>query len=401
MAEYSVRTVLVVIHYPIFGGPHNELLRLSGPLRARGWRLIGLLPDEAQTAAQRLRGWGVEVVQAPLHRLRRKMDPVLQGRYLLNLPSDVRRIRSIIRSQRVDLIQVAGLINPQAAIAAVLERLPVLWQVIDSRAPSLVRHSFMRLVTVLADQLMFDGRTLVDMHGGPAAVSRVPWLVYYPPVDTRLFKPDAAKRAAMRRRLGIPADATVVGTVANLNPQKGIEYFIRAARHIYATQPNTWFLIVGASYANHRGYSDLLTQEVRRSSVPSEHFIFAGATSHPEDFYAAMDIKLITSLPDSEGTTTTAMEAMACGLAVVAADVGAVHEVVQAGVTGCLVPPCKPDDLAAASIELMQNPERRQRMGATARGVAVERYDVAVCADTYATAYQGALKRACVASRTM
>ncbi|MFN8556276.1 MAG: hypothetical protein U0531_02635 [Dehalococcoidia bacterium] len=67
--------LLTVIHYPIFGGPHNEALRLHGALRAHGYETTVLLPAEPGNAAERLRAAGVPVVQRPLRRLRANPDP--------------------------------------------------------------------------------------------------------------------------------------------------------------------------------------------------------------------------------------------------------------------------------------------------------------------------------------
>lgn len=378
--DVTMRRLLTVIHYPVFGGPHNHVVRLNRPLEERRWKTVTLLPEEPGNSADRLREAGVEVVQIPLHRLRGKADPMLQARYLLNVTRDTGRIRRIIREQRIDLVRIIGLLNPQAAIAGRLEGVPVVWQIGDSWPPGLVRHAYMRLVNRLADTVLFNGRRLLELHGGEAAL-RIPWAVYYPPVDTGRFKPDAVQGVETRRLLGIPPEARVVGVVANLNPHKGIEYFIRAASLIHRRFPDNWYLIVGERYDTHREYWARLQAEVDASAVPRERMLFTGGTDSPERYYPAMDVKLITSVPRSEGTTTTAIEAMACGVPVVASDVGAISDVVNHGVTGVLVAPVDAEASAAAVLKLMDDPLRRSRMGEAAREAAVEKFGVAACAN--------------------
>lgn len=373
----SLRRVLTVIHYPVFGGPHNNAVRLHKPLEERGWRTVVLLPDEPGSGVDRLREACVPVVQLPLHRLRGKPDPVLQARYLLNLAGDIRRIRRTIRQERIDLVRITGLLNPQAGIAARLEGVPVVWQIEDSRPPRFVRLAYMRVVKLLADAVLFDGKRLVDLHGGEASV-RVPWFIFYPPVDTGRFKPDPDRRLETRRRFGIPPEAPVVGMVANLNPQKGIEHFIRAAARVHRRCPEAWYLIVGERYETHRGYWEQLQAEVVTSGIPNKRVLFAGGTNRPEDYYPAMDVKVITSVPRSEGTTTTAMEAMACGVPVIASDVGAVGEVVDHDVTGFLVPPMDAGACADAVLRLIRDPALRCRLGGVARRTAVEKFDTSV-----------------------
>src|SRR5438552_3354462 len=73
-AVSTARRYLFVIHYPVFGGPHNQALRLAAPLAAAGWETVVLLPDEPGNSADRLREAGLEVVTAPLSRIRATRD---------------------------------------------------------------------------------------------------------------------------------------------------------------------------------------------------------------------------------------------------------------------------------------------------------------------------------------
>ncbi len=303
---------------------------------------------------------------------------MLYGRYLLDFNGDITRVRRIIRQERIDLVRVIGLLNPQAGIAARLEKVPVVWQIGDSRPPHLIRRAYMPMINALADATLFNGRRILELHGGEAAL-RVPWFVYYPPVETGRFKPNPALRTETRRRLGIPAESTVVGMVANLNPMKGIEHFIHIAAILHRCSPDSWYLVVGERYDTHRRYWDRLQAEVVASGIPRERMLFAGGTRSPESFYPAMDVKLITSLPRSEGTTTTALEAMACGVPVIAFDVGAVREIVNHGVTGFLTSPLDVEATAAAALMLMNDPVLRFRMGSAGRQAAVEKFDATVC----------------------
>ncbi len=78
----------------------------------------------------------------------------------------------------------------------------------------------------------------------------------------------------------------------------------------------------------------------------------------------------------SEGIPLTALEAMACGLPVVATRVGGLPEVVDDGVTGLLVPPADPAALAEAMVAIWNDPDRGDRMGHAGRLRAEERFDV-------------------------
>src|SRR5438094_2995357 len=179
-----MRKLLYVVHHSTFGGPHNHALRLCRPLARHGWELVILLPDEPGNAAARLRTAGVPMVQMPLHRLRASLDPRLALSSLFSFPGEVAAIRRIIREQHIDLVALAGLVNPHGALAAKLEDTAVLWKIIDSRTPPVLRWIMMHAVRALADAVMFTGDGLVASHVKSGSI-RLPRFIYYPPVDTQ------------------------------------------------------------------------------------------------------------------------------------------------------------------------------------------------------------------------
>src|SRR5205823_9618536 len=120
----------------------------------------------------------------------------------------VRRLESAIEAARADVVQIGGLVNPHAAIAARHCGAAVVWQVLASRPPALIRKSAMVLVRRLADAVMFDGQSLVPLHVGTPL--SMPTFVYYPPVDTKRFVPDRERGLQTRAEIGIPPDARVV-----------------------------------------------------------------------------------------------------------------------------------------------------------------------------------------------
>ncbi|MBO0730411.1 MAG: FkbM family methyltransferase, partial [Acidimicrobiaceae bacterium] len=366
--------VLNVIHYPVFGGPHNEVLRSASPLGRRGWDSITVLPDEPGSGAERLRAAGLDVVQLPLHRLRAKRDPVPHLGLALTFLPEVLHIGQLIKRLDPDLVRVMGLVNPHGGLATRLAGRPVVWQVVDTRLPPLVRRVATSIARPLADAFLFDGQAVADLHN--ANRFSQPSFTYFPPVDTTLFSPSPDRRLHTRLALGIPLDAHVMGTVSNLSPHKGLEYFIEAAARVHVQVDNVWFLVVGASYASHRGYLARIKRQIAESVLPPERVIFTGAVPDPEQYYPAMDVKLITSPPRSEGTTTTALEAFACGVPVISTDVGAVAEVVDAGRNGLLVPPLDAAAIADATAVLLTDKDRLASMSRCARRSALERFAV-------------------------
>jgi glycosyltransferase involved in cell wall biosynthesis len=364
------------------------VLRLDAAMRRRGWETVIAIPNEPGTAGPRLRGSGVALEELPLGRLR--ADPRLLPRFVSTLRPTVRTIEDAIERTGASLVQIGGLVNPHAAFAARKHRAAVVWQIVDAGSPKLLRRGAMALVRRYADAIMFDGEALIGAHGGRDSLE-MPTFVYFPPVDTRRFAPSPDRRASLRAELGIPIDAPVVGTVSHLTPLKGLENFLSVAARVARARPETRFVVVGSAPESHAAYGGRLRAQAAELHLP--HPIhFAGARDDVERWYAGMDIHLITSR--SEGTTTTALEAQACGVPVVSTDVGAVHEVVEEGVTGLLVPPGRPDEIGAATLALLDDAERRAEMGAAGRATAVERFGIETAADLRARVYESALEHA-------
>ena len=387
-----MRRFLSVIHYPVYGGPHNAALLLAGPLRERGWETVVLLPDEPGNAAERLRAAGVETRTVPLGRIRasRSLEPHL--RLARNYRNDVHRIESVLADEGADLVLIGGLHNFQAAFAARRSGQAVVWQLLDTNSPVAFRRLAMRAVTRYADAIMSTGHEVARVHPGALAFGDrlVPYLM---PVDVSDFAPDSERASAARTELGLGSSDLVVGTVNNLNPMKGHITFIRAAALLRRRLPTARFVLLGATYEYRSDYTQMLLDEAESLGLEvGNDLLIVDPGSRVSQLAPALDLFWLTSEPRSEGTPTTVEEAMALGIPVVAADVGGVRELVDDGETGYLVSPRDPEALAAATEPLLDDPERRRRMGGAARVRAVADFNLDRCADLHLIAFERAME---------
>jgi glycosyltransferase involved in cell wall biosynthesis len=334
----------------------------------------------------------LDVITVPLDRARGTFDPRRQLGFFAHLPRDVWAIRDVIRRRGIDVVQVGGLVNPQGAFAARLEGVPVIWQLLDTHAPMSVRRVFMPLVLRLADVVMTTGHGVATMHPGAARLGdRL--RVFYPPVVLDRFDPENVDRAAARAEFGFAPHDSVLGTVGNLNPQKGHEYLLRAAAAARARRATVKVLLVGSSHDTHRSYERELYKLCRslELSVGSD-VVFAGGLDDVRPALAAMDVFVLSS-PGSEGAPTAIEEAMMMSLPVVATDVGSVREVVDHGTTGFVVPPRDPYALAESVLRVLDNPRMGEQFGSRARQQAVARFSAEECARVHVDAYESALAR--------
>jgi glycosyltransferase involved in cell wall biosynthesis len=382
--------LLLVIHYPVFGGPHNQALRLARALEREGVNVTVLLPEHGD-GARRLRAAGIDVITMPLHRARATLRPGPLLELVRHLPGEVKAIRRVIRERGIDVVQLEGLVNPHAGIAAALEQTAVVWQLLDTRAPMAVRRLLMPLVVRLADVVMSTGRAVAHVHPGAEALG--PRLQpFFPPVDTAEFEPGNVDGSAARRSYGFRPDDLVLVSVGNLNPQKGHEYLLRAVGLLRREGHRARALVVGASHETHVAYERELHRLCGRLRLEvGQDVVFAGALDDVRPALAAADIFVLSSVPRSEGVPTAAEEAMMMHLPVVATNVGGVSELVEHGVSGFVVPPLDARALAGAIVDAA-DPAVRAAMGARARERAVSLCSTEHCAQVHLQAYERAVQ---------
>ena len=385
------RRILFIIHTPTFGGPHNQALRLHRALLERGWEQIVLTTNEQGNGAERLSVAGIQVIKMPLHRMRATLDPRIQFAFFKGLVPEIASIRRIIRELNVDIVQVAGVQNIHGALAAKQEKVPIVWQLLSTYAPPLVRRILSPMVARLADVIMVTGKgTLLGHPGLEKLRDRV--VIFFPPVDTREFRPDQSRRLSARAEMGVPPDALLVGTVGNFNRQKRHDILVKAAFRCIQQFPDLYVRILGAPTLSHLKYYERNVKALadKLGLLKDGRLKFMSPGARVAHFLPAFDVFVLTSM--AEGIPTVVLEAMACGLPVVASNVGSVAEVIRDGKTGFVVPQFRPDAVAEAVNHLLMSPELRLEMGKEARNVAEQLYDIERCADIHARAYELALK---------
>jgi glycosyltransferase involved in cell wall biosynthesis len=174
----------------------------------------------------------------------------------------------------------------------------------------------------------------------------------------------------IRSRHGIPYDAFVLGTVANLLPIKGLEVMIEALSAVRMKVPMAHYIVVGAGS---EAYLRELLNLCKDHDV-SDVVHFVGFHHPPWAYLASMDLYVQPSRDEALGIA--AIEAMAMGKPVVAARVGGLPEVVLEGSTGVLFPPGDAFALSQAVIVLFQEPALRLAMGLAGRARAREVFDL-------------------------
>jgi glycosyltransferase involved in cell wall biosynthesis len=166
-------------------------------------------------------------------------------------------------------------------------------------------------------------------------------------------------REQARASLAVGPEEVLVGTVANLRPEKRYPVLMKAARRLVDAGLPVRFVAVG------EGPSRATVEAGHRALDLGDHFRLAGYDPHPARVLAGCDVFVLASA--FEGLPLALLEAMALGLPVVVTDVGGISECVTHEVEGLVVPPDRPDRLADALAALITDPVRRREMGLASR----------------------------------
>jgi len=219
-------------------------------------------------------------------------------------------------------------------------------------------------VVAAADRLVAntaeEARQLIELYGAD------PWRVetVSPGVDLSVFSPAPSRpgsAAAVRGRLGLPADAVVLVFAGRIQPLKGPDVVLRAAASLLRSCP--WLadrlvvVIVGGPSGSEVGAPGRLAGLASGLGI-SEFVRLEPPCSQPElaDWYRAADIVLVPSHSESFGLV--ALEAQACGTPVVAAAVGGLRTAVRDGYSGVLVDGHDPAVWARVLKELIRAPRK-------------------------------------------
>jgi glycosyltransferase involved in cell wall biosynthesis/ribosomal protein S18 acetylase RimI-like enzyme len=183
----------------------------------------------------------------------------------------------------------------------------------------------------------------------------------------------AERAAELRRELGLPGDALVVGMVGRLVAEKGYRELFAAARQVRRTDPRVRFLAVGAPDL---AKADAITEADLQQAAADVQV--TGWRDDVHELLAVMDVFVLASW--REGMPRSAIEAAAMGKPLVLTDIRGCREVARHEQEALLVPPRDPQALATAILRLAGDQALRQRLGAAAGRRARERFDEAAVA---------------------
>ncbi len=336
------------------GGPQIRAVELLR--RMRGERHVLMAMDGRTEAAARLpAGLSVEVV-----------PPLPRGGFFHN----VRVAKRWLASLQPDLVLTYNWGAIESAVAARRLGLPLVHHE-DGFGPeevqrrlrrrSWLRRFVLRGVPVLVPSAVLQRIATTEWGLAAANVHHLP-----NGVDLARFRPDSP-----------PLLGAVLGSVGGLRAEKDHANLLRAVARL---DPSVQVVLVGGGP---------LADELRRLAGElglGERVEFVGPVADPTSHYARFTAFVLSSR--TEQMPIAMLEAMACGLPVVATDVGDVRAILPIEASDCIVPAADPVALAGALQRLVADAALRRRLGAANRARVEQRYEAGACFERFVRLYE-------------
>jgi glycosyltransferase involved in cell wall biosynthesis len=205
-------------------------------------------------------------------------------------------------------------------------------------------------------------------------------------VDVNLFHPVAkAEKAALRQRLGLPPAGSLVVFTGRLVSYKGLPGLVRVWQRLASNRTDTTLVLVGSGSLDIHNCERQLREMVARADM-EDRVLFCGDVGNVHEYLQAADAFVFPS--ENEAFGVALIEAMACGLPVIATPVGGAKDLLVHGQNGLVVEPGDEQGLFCQLEALLADCALARRLGLTAAQTVQRRYSVEAVTDAYVCLFQ-------------
>jgi glycosyltransferase involved in cell wall biosynthesis len=371
-------------------GSDRSLLEVLSGLDVEHWHCTVCLPQEGPLAVA-LREANLTVHIVPVVKVERRLFSL---RGLLGLPSQIRgsmtSLDAIAAARPVDLVYTNTLAVWAGALWAWRRGVPHVWHVREIiRRPAWVARGMRGLAQRLSRRLICNSEQTRDwLDSGVSARQRRSVVVWNGVKSSDM--PTDEQRSTARRALGVDDDTVLVLMVGRVNSWKGHDLLLDAIELLPARVASGFkLLLVGGPPPGEPDRMRALQARVEASPL-SDCIQVHGFSDDVSPFYAAADVSVVPSR-EPEPFGRVAIEAMAAGVPVIAANHGGLSEIVSDGDSGLLVPPNDEQALADALSRMIGSRDDRHRMGQQAKCRQAELFSLAAYRSKVAQVLQEAL----------
>ena len=377
----------VITRMIVGGAQENTLFSCLGQLRA-GHRVVlvtGPSPGPEGELLSRISAPELEVVV--IKDLVRNISPVQDYRAY-------KALTRYFRQEKFDVVHThsskAGLIGRLAAHKA---KVPCVVHTVHGQAfhayekawKNFIYKSSERYAARFSDRIYAVAQAMIDQCVEAKIAPQNKYKVVYSGMDIDAFLNSKAD-PALRKKLNIPPDAPVIGTLARLFELKGYDDIFNGFPQVLKDVPNAHLLVVGDGVL--RGELEAAAQA--NGFADKVHFAGLVSPDKVPDYLAQMNVLWHLSL--REGLPRSVVQALACGKPACGYALDGTPEVIFDNVTGCCVPARDLDSIVRRTVELLKDPALAEKQGSAGRELVKTRFDKERMAEILLDEYLDILK---------
>jgi glycosyltransferase involved in cell wall biosynthesis len=366
--------IAIVDHSPDLGGAEVTLLTLLKNIDRSRFDATVILPSRGafSEALERIH-IPVLIIPLPMRLIRLKRGRAFHSFLVLCasfffLQFFFLRLCLYLRRNRVHLVLTNTIkAHLYGSLAARLWSIPLVWRFHDILEPSDFSPLLIRFVAFfgrLFPKKILAVSGVTQCYLVKSGVHSPKTEVIFNAIDPDLFEKEGDGKD-IRAEYGLGDGVKLVGCVGRIIPQKGQRVLLAAIPQVVERYPDTFFLIVGDIFLNEDAYRKELLETIKKNGI-EERVGLTGFRRDIRNVMATLDMVVFPSVAP-EAFPLSVLEAMSLGKSVIASDTGGVREMIEDGVSGFLVEPNRPEQIAERIIYLLQRQDIAHGIGKNAK----------------------------------
>lgn len=374
--------MLSTLFLPTIGGVESHIYNISKALLSRGNNVIVINPimknNGKEIEKENIEGITVYRIFLGVERLQKltenfKDGPVLFAagflrkiQYNLYAAKLYKIINKILEEEKIDIVHQHDFSSSILLSKRLSKKIPI---VLTNHTGEFLKIRSQKYLKWILKPMLNHFSAIIGPSKDLCDIpfKQIKYRVYYIPngVDTEKFDVvDEETKQKLREKYGFSKEDLIILCPRRWAPTKGVKYFAEAIGYVEekVKNNNIKYCFAGNAHKGYLGYSEKIKKILEKYPFQKKIKLL-GDVPHQiiHYYYQLSDIIVIPSL--MEATSLSALEAMACGKAIVATDVGGLPEIIDDGVNGILVQKENSGELANTLLKLIKDKEKRNQLG--------------------------------------
>lgn len=373
-------SVASVIEEGRLGGPQVRMARIASSLSGSVIKNTVVFPgNDSEQFKTLLDSLNISYRQLFLSRLSKQCLPLL--RYFLCLPFEIIHLARYLKKEKFEIIHCSGgAWQIKAVLAGALNGQLTIWHLNDTYMPTEIRKIF-SVLNRFVDGYIFSSAA-TEKYYRPLIRDSKPATIIRQPVDAQVFSRNNSLLDTKIFANKWPGK-TIVTTIANINPIKNIEMFLRVANIVGQSNPELLFIVAGPVPDSQKRYYQQLLQLMKKLKLDNVEFI--GSVVNSAELLLHTDIFLCTSRKESGPMTV--WEAMSMEVPVISTNVGDVSQFLTKVDCGYFVETGDYKGMGEKVVLLANNSTMRKKLGKNGRQEVLKSFNQDILAQSYIDFY--------------